>query len=43
MRLGSPRSVGVFFHGLLKRGLHSPAVNKLAQIFHFVPLVKLVD
>jgi hypothetical protein len=43
MKLGFPRSVGGFFHGPLKRGLHSPAVNKLAQVFHLMPLVKLVD
>jgi hypothetical protein len=43
MKLGFPRSVGGFSHGPLKRGLHSPAINKLAQIFHLMPLVKLVD
>jgi hypothetical protein len=42
MRLDSPQSVGGFSHGPLKRGLHSPAINKLAQIFHLMPLVKLV-
>jgi hypothetical protein len=35
--------VGGFFHGRLKNGRDSPAVNKLAQIFHLMPLVKLVD
>jgi hypothetical protein len=43
MRLGSPRFAGGFSQGRLKRGLNSPAVNKLAQVFHLVPLVKLVD